>query len=320
MIEQPLIETDIPGLKLFKRGKVRDTYDLGDKLLVITSDRISAFDVVMPNGIPGKGKNLTKMTEFWLNFIRGFLGFPHHLISTDMLDIPKEAQNYQPDLTGRVMLVKKLKVMPVESVVRGYISGSLWKAFVKGLADAEKDAFDKVSILGFDFPLDLQESQQLTEPIFTPSTKTEVRHDENIDFEQMVSVLDAWLSENGYPDLNPREIAKGLRDYSLQIYVAAATHAISKGIIIADTKFEFGLDETGVVTLADEVLTPDSSRFWPKDQYKPGGAQQSFDKQFLRDYLESIGWDKKPPAPKLPVDIIRKTAEKYEQALRLLTQ
>lgn len=317
---EALIETNIPGLKLLNRGKVRDIYDLGDKLLIIATDRISAFDVVLPTGIPGKGKVLTGMTKFWLDFISNKLRISHHLISTEMKDMPQEAKEHLPDLAGRVMLVKKVKVVLIECVVRGYITGSLWKAYLKGLGDAYKDAFDKVSLLGFDFPLDLQESQELEKPIFTPSTKVETGHDINIDFDQMVEILRKWLLDNRYQDLNPREIAQKLQDYSLKIYQKAAEYALSKGIIIADTKFEFGLDEDGNLILIDEILTPDSSRLWPKDRYQPGRSQKSFDKQFVRDYLESIGWDKKPPAPKLPVEIVRKTAEKYEQALRLLTQ
>lgn len=320
MTEQPLIETDIQGLPLYRRGKIRDTYDLGDKLLVVTTDRLSAFDKVLPTGILEKGKILTSMTSFWLDFITENLGLPHHLISTHMTDMPREVQVYQPDLTGRVMLVEKLMIIPVECVVRGYNSGSLWKAYQKGQSDANKDAFDKVSLLGFIFPLDLTESQKLEYPIFTPATKAETGHDENISFDKMVSILADWLPENGFGYLNPLAVAKKMRNWSSKIYAAAASHALSKGIIIADTKFEFGFDENGILTLADEVLTPDSSRFWPRDKYQPGRPQESFDKQFVRDYLEGIGWNKRPPAPELPQGVVQKTAEKYRQALEMLVQ
>jgi len=316
-----LMSTNIPSVPK-KTGKARDIYDFGEELVIVTTDRISAFDVIMPDGVPGKGKILTKMTQFWLDFITNNLDIPHHLISTDLVDFPLEVKEYQhsypnADLDGRVMLVKKLKVIPIECVVRGYISGSLWKEYQRKLKKAQRGM---VKIHDNLLPRYLKESDRLPFLIFTPATKAETGHDENINFDRMVKILAKWLPKNGYPFLKPLEIANKLEQGSYQIYDKAAEYALSRGIIIADTKFEFGLDRSGNLYLIDEVLTPDSSRFWPRDKYQPGRSQESFDKQYVRDYLISIKWDKKPPAPKLPDEIVRKTAEKYEQALRLLTQ
>lgn len=322
MEDDVLIRTGIESVVRRHEGKVRDIYDFGDRLAIVSTDRISAFDIVLPGGIPGRGRNLTSMTKFWLDLIQHNLDVPHHLISTDINDFPAEVVDYENELPGtlkgRVMLVKKLKIIPIECVMRGYISGSLWKEYVHVLPKVHAAALSAVFLYGFNFPLDLQESQKLSYPIFTPATKAQTGHDENIDFKQMVEILTDWLPENGYSNLNPVEIASKLRDYSLIIYREAAEYAFSRGIIIADTKFEFGLDETGVVTLADEVLTPDSSRFWPLDKYQSGRPQESFDKQYLRDWLVGIGWDKKPPAPHLTQEVIEKTSEKYQQALEML--
>lgn len=278
-----------------KRGKVRDIYDLGNKLLIVATDRISAFDVVLPNGISKKGKVLTQISKFWFNKTRDII--PNHLISTDVDDYPEVFWNYRDILQERSMLVKKARPLPVECIVRGYISGSGWKEYQRSN-----------SICGIKLPLGLVESSKLERPIFTPSTKAEEgKHDENIPFDKVVEILG-------------EELAERIRRISISIYNRAMEVAEEKGIIIADTKFEFGIDEdTGELILIDELLTPDSSRFWPKDEYQPGRPQRSFDKQFVRDYLISVGWDQKPPAPSLPPDVIEKTTEKYIEALRRLT-
>ncbi len=288
-----VIQTDFTDLKIFKRGKVRDVYDLGDRLLMVATDRISAFDVVMPDPIPDKGKILTQISLFWFDLMKPLLS--NHIISTKTDDYPEECKKYAEILNGRSMLVKKTKPLPIECVVRGYISGSGWKSY-------QNDG----TICGLKLPEGLQESEKLPETIFTPSTKEEVgTHDVNIDFAEAVNLIG-------------EDIAQKVKSYSHQIYKKGAEIAAEKGIIIADTKFEFGLIDNEII-LIDEVLTPDSSRFWPKDTYRPGGSQESFDKQYLRDYLLSINWDQKPPAPPLPEEVIKNTRNKYIEALNKLT-
>jgi phosphoribosylaminoimidazole-succinocarboxamide synthase len=280
-----VLETNVPGLKLRARGKVRDIYDDGDRLLFIATDRISAFDYILSTGIPEKGRVLTQMTLFWLDFLRDVI--PNHFLSTDMSGLP-------PELEGRSMWVKRAEMFDIECVARGYISGSGWKDYQRTGA-----------VCGIPLPQGLRESDALPEPIFTPATKAQSGHDENISFEQASSIVGADLAER-------------LRGLTLSIYKKAADYARARGIIIADTKFEFGTVK-GEIILADEVLTPDSSRFWPQETYAPGGAQPSYDKQFVRDYLESIHWNKQPPAPALPDDVAMRTSEKYKEAYRTLT-
>jgi phosphoribosylaminoimidazole-succinocarboxamide synthase len=292
-MSQPVMQTDFPGLNLITRGKVRDIYDLGDALLLVTSDRISAFDVIMNEPIPDKGFVLTQISTFWFRQMEDIV--KNHIISTDAADYPAACRPYADVLAGRSMLVKKAKPLPAECIVRGYVSGSGWK-----------DYKANGSICGINLPAGLLESGQLPEPIFTPSTKAELgTHDENISFERMAAICGAELAEQA-------------RDYTIRIYTRARDLAARKGIIIADTKFEFGVCE-GELIIIDECMTPDSSRFWPMDLYKPGGAQPSFDKQFLRDYLETLDWGKTAPAPPLPAEIIEKTADKYREALFLIT-
>jgi len=292
-----VLKTDIKEFPLFARGKVRDVYDLGDNLLIVTTDRISAFDVIMPNGIPGKGKVLTAMSLFWFDFLKDTI--MSHLITGNVEEMPKELHKYNDTISGRSMLVTKAKRVDIECIVRGYISGSMWKELKRAREKGKNE------VHGFHFPPDLRESDKLPEPIFTPSTKADDGHDENISFEQMKDVVD-------------EETANLCREKSIAIYSKAADYARTRGIIIADTKFEFGY-KNGEFILIDEVLSPDSSRFWPLDQYKPGKGQPSFDKQFVRDYLAGLDWDKTPPGPKLPDEIVEKTAEKYREAARLLT-
>jgi len=283
-----LFQTNFPGLTLKGRGKVRDIYDLGDTLLIVASDRISAFDVVMADPIPDKGKILTQISAFWFSQIAGLA--PHHLISTDVANFPPACRGYAESLRDRSMHVKKAQVVPFECVVRGYLSGSGWKEYRQS-----------GSVCGIPLPKGLVESDRLEEPIFTPATKAEMgTHDLNISFEYMTRELGSTLAER-------------LRDMSLAVYRRARDIAEARGIILADTKFEFGL-AGDTLMLVDEVLTPDSSRFWPKAEHKPGGPQPSFDKQFLRDYLLSIKWPQKPPPPPLPAEIITKTREKYLEA------
>ena len=289
-----LYESDIPGLQLINRGKVRDIYDVdSDHLLIVTTDRLSAFDVIMSQPIPGKGEVLTRVANFWFDKTS-------HIIPNQLSDIPLESVITDPGqrkiLGDRAIIVKKLKPLPVEAIVRGYLIGSGWKDYQK-----------TGTVCGISLPAGLQMADKLPEALFTPSTKAELgEHDENIDFEATISLLG-------------NELAEKVRRVSLQIYQTCADYALTRGIIIADTKFEFGLDDNGTLHIIDEMLTPDSSRFWPADQYQPGISPPSFDKQFVRDYLETLDWDKTPPAPDLPDEIIHKTAEKYREAERLLT-
>jgi len=292
MSKETLSSTDFKDLKLYKRGKVRDVYDLEDRLLIISTDRISCFDVVLPTAIPFKGKVLTALSLFWFDFIKDIV--PHHLITCDVDEYPEQLRKYKKELLGRSMLVKKTKSLPVECVVRGYLSGSGWKEYK-----------EKQSVCGIKLPKGLKESDKLPEVLFTPSTKADTGHDLNID--------------QGYVEhLVGKEIADKLARVSINIYKKASDYALSRGIIIADTKFEFGIYQDGII-LIDEILTPDSSRFWPRDQYQAGKAQPSFDKQFVRDYLETLDWDKTPPAPQLPVEIVEKTTQKYLDAYKKIT-
>jgi len=289
-----VLETNLEGLQPPRRGKVRDIYDLGDSLLIIATDRISAFDVVLPNGVPEKGRVLTQISQFWFAKTESIV--PNHLITTDISRYPALCLKHAALLEGRSMLVKKSQPLPIECIVRGYLTGS-------GLKEYKATG----AVSGIKLPAGLTEASQLPEPIFTPSTKAEVgQHDENIDFETVVKLIG-------------RDTADKVRSYALAVYRRACELAEPKGIIIADTKLEFGIYE-GRVILIDEVLTPDSSRFWPKNEYKVGDVQKSFDKQFVRDYLISLKWNQKPPAPKLPDEIIRKTSSKYVEVLELLTR
>ncbi len=284
-----VLQTDFPGLKLMARGKVRDIYDLGETLLLVTSDRISAFDVIMNEPIPDKGFVLTQISAFWFRQMEDIV--PNHIISINVADYPAECQPYANILEGRSMLVKKATPLPVECIVRGYVSGSGWKDY---------KATGEIS--GIKLPAGLKESDRLPEPIFTPSTKADLgAHDETISFDKMVELCGLDLAEKA-------------RDYTLKIYTRARDLADKKGIIIADTKFEFGVYK-GELIIIDECMTPDSSRFWLKEAYQPGGQQPSFDKQFLRDYLETLDWGKCAPAPVLPQEILDKTADKYREAL-----
>jgi phosphoribosylaminoimidazole-succinocarboxamide synthase len=293
LLDTVLLQTDFPDLKLHASGKVRDVYTLSDQqLLFVATDRISAFDYVLATGIPQKGRVLTQLSLFWFNFLADIV--PNHLVTADVEQYPANVRKYADQLRGRSMLVHRAEMFPVECVVRGYISGSAWK---------EYKASGKVS--GIELPAGLKESDAFPEPIFTPSTKATTGHDENISFDQMC-------------DLVGVETASHLRDLTLRVYKKAAAYALNRGIIIADTKFEFGRTAKGI-TLADEVLTPDSSRFWPADKYAPGRAQDSYDKQYVRDYLEQIRWNKQPPAPALPADVARRTSEKYLEAYFQLT-
>jgi len=293
LLDSVLLRTEFPDLQLHASGKVRDVYILdSDRLLFVATDRISAFDYVLATGIPNKGRVLTQISLFWFEFLKDIV--PNHLITADFNKYPAELKKYEEQLRGRSMIVMRAEMFPVECVVRGYISGSAWK---------EYKATGEVS--GIKLPAGLRESDPFPEPIFTPSTKATSGHDENISFDTMTGILGGPLSEQ-------------LRDLTLRIYKKAADYSRQRGIILADTKFEFGRTPQGV-TLADEVLTPDSSRFWPADKYKPGAAQESYDKQFVRDYLEQIKWNKQPPAPALPQDVARKTSEKYLEAYEHLT-
>jgi phosphoribosylaminoimidazole-succinocarboxamide synthase len=293
LVDSVLLRSEFPDLQLHASGKVRDVYALdADRLLFVATDRISAFDYVLATGIPHKGRVLTQISLFWFDFLKDIV--PNHLITADTHKYPAELRRYEDELAGRSMIVMRAEMFPVECVVRGYISGSAWK---------EYKATGSVS--GIQLPPGLRESDQLPEPIFTPATKATSGHDENISFDAMTRILGGPTSEQ-------------LRDLTLRIYRKASAYARERGILLADTKFEFGRTPQGI-TLADEVLTPDSSRFWPADKYSPGGAQESYDKQFVRDYLEQIQWNKQPPAPALPLDVARKTSDKYLEAYQRLT-
>jgi phosphoribosylaminoimidazole-succinocarboxamide synthase len=293
LLDPVLLQTDFPELQLHASGKVRDVYQLdNERLLFVATDRISAFDYVLATGIPQKGRVLTQMSLFWFNFLSDIV--PNHLITADVDQYPQILRNHADQLRGRSMVVQRAQMFPVECVVRGYISGSAWK---------EYKASGKVC--GIDLPAGLRESDVFPEPIFTPSTKATSGHDENISFSKMCEMVGT-------------ETASTLRDLTLRVYRKAAAYALQHGIIIADTKFEFGRTARGI-TLADEVLTPDSSRFWPADRYAPGRPQESYDKQYVRDYLEEIRWNKQPPAPALPADVARRTSEKYLDAYLQIT-
>jgi phosphoribosylaminoimidazole-succinocarboxamide synthase len=287
-----LMKTDLPGVKLHGRGKVRDIYDLGEHFLIIATDRLSAFDVVLPTPIPNKGKVLTQMSAFWFDFFKEFV--PNHVVSTKVDQYPKDLHRFRDQLEGRSMLVKKARVFPIECVARGFLTGS-------GLKDYNRTG----EVCGIRLPAGLRDSDRLPQPIFSPATKAETGHDENISEEQATKIVGV-------------ENIRRLKELTLSIYNRAVEFAAKRGIIICDTKFEFGTID-GVIAIVDEMLTPDSSRFWPADRYSPGKPQPSFDKQFVRDYLERIGWNKQPPAPELPEDIVRATSAKYVEALRILT-
>ena len=289
---EPLLSLELPCIKKVKSGKVREVFDLGEHLLFVATDRISAFDCIMPNGIPNKGKALTQMSHYWFDETESII--KNHRVARADAPLPPELKPFEEKLAGRSMIVLKAKPLAIECVVRGYLAGSGWKEYKKSQ-----------SVCGVALPAGLLESSELPEPIFTPSTKAEEGHDENISFEQAEKIVGS-------------DIARKVRDASIRLYSWARDHARKRGIIIADTKFEFGLFN-GEVILIDEVLTPDSSRFWPMSEYQPGRGQSSFDKQFVRDYLENLGWNKQPPAPKLPADVVAKTAEKYAEAYRCLT-
>ena len=291
---ETVAETALPGLRLLRRGKVRDVYEVDERhLLVVATDRISAFDCILPTRIPRKGEVLTALSRFWFNRLAN--AAPHHLVTTEVEEMPESARHYADVLRGRSMLALRAEVFPVECVVRGYLSGSGWKDYQRTGETS-----------GHKLPAGLRESDKLPEPIFTPATKAEEGHDENISEARMRDIVGAEATEE-------------LKGRALALYKEAEEYARGRGIIIADTKFEFGRDAGGRVILVDEVLTPYSSRFWPADQYKPGGPQPSFDKQFVRDYLESLDWDKRPPAPPLPPEVAEATAARYLEAYRLLT-
>jgi phosphoribosylaminoimidazole-succinocarboxamide synthase len=287
-----VLRTDIEGVTLLNRGKVRDIYDLGDQLLIVATDRISAFDHILPTAIPRKGEVLTQISRFWFDFLGDSID--HHVITIDPALFPEPLQPHLDQLAGRSMLVKKAEVLPVECIVRGYLAGSGWKEYQR-----------EGTVCGIALPEGLQNSSRLPEPIFTPSTKADTGHDENIPFSAMVELVG-------------EETANRARESSLEIYRRGSEHALAQGIIIADTKFEFGMLD-GRLILVDEVLTPDSSRFWPQEQYEPGKSQPSFDKQYVRDYLESINWSKEPPVPELPDEIVAGTTGKYLEAFRRLS-
>ncbi|HKE22484.1 MAG TPA: phosphoribosylaminoimidazolesuccinocarboxamide synthase [Bryobacteraceae bacterium] len=287
-----ILETDLKGVERHGRGKVRDVYRVGDKLLIVATDRISAFDYILATGIPDKGRVLTQLSIFWFDFLRDLT--PTHFLTAKVDDYPAPLPPFRDQLEGRSMLVKRAQMIEIECVARGYISGSGWKEYKQS-----------GTVCGISLPAGLQESDKLPEPIFTPATKAQTGHDENVSFETVASLIGS-------------DLARRLRDLTLAIYDKAARYAETRGVIIADTKFEFGFVGDELV-LGDEVLTPDSSRFWPAETYKPGGAQFSYDKQFVRDYLESIHWNKQPPAPGLPEEVAAKTGEKYRQAYRVLT-
>jgi len=287
-----LLETNLPGLEPVARGKVRDIYRFDDRLLIVATDRISAFDYILATGIPDKGRVLNQLSLFWFDFLKDLT--PTHVLSANIDDYPELLRAHRDQLEGRSMLVRRAEMIQVECVARGYLSGSGWKEYLQ-----------TGSVCGIRLPAGLRESDKLPEPIFTPAIKAQTGHDENISFERAAELAGA-------------ELARRLRDRTLEIYRRAADYAATRGVLVADTKFEFGFID-GTLVLADEVLTPDSSRFWPAETYQPGGAQPSYDKQYVRDYLESIRWAKQPPAPPLPDEVARKTSEKYKEAYRALT-
>jgi phosphoribosylaminoimidazole-succinocarboxamide synthase len=290
--KQVILETDLAGVERHARGKVRDVYQIGGRLLIVATDRISAFDYILGTGIPDKGKVLTQLSIFWFDFLRDLT--PNHFLTARVEDYPDPFPRFRDQIEGRSMLVRRAKMIGIECVARGYISGSGWKEYR-----------ERGTVCGIKLPPGLRESDKLPEPIFTPATKAQSGHDENVPFERVCS-------------LAGQDLAKRLRDLTLVIYTRAARYAETRGIIIADTKFEFGFVGEELV-LGDEALTPDSSRFWPAGAYRPGGPQSSYDKQFVRDYLESIRWNKQPPAPPLPEEVAARTSEKYRQAYRALT-
>jgi phosphoribosylaminoimidazole-succinocarboxamide synthase len=287
-----ITSTDLPGIERVASGKVRDIYSVGDTLLIVATDRISAFDCILPQGIPGKGRVLTQMSLFWFDLLHGVV--PNHVITADVDTYPEQLAAFREQLEGRSMLVKRCRMEPIECVARGYLSGSGWKEYL-----------NTGEICDIPLPFGLRENDRLPEPIFTPATKAESGHDENVPFEIVEHLVGP-------------ETAALLRDLTLKVYNTASAHAESRGIILADTKFEFGWHNHQLL-LADEVLTPDSSRYWPRDDYSPGSPQKSFDKQFVRDYLETLAWDKQPPAPPLPAEVIERTAEKYREAYTRIT-
>jgi phosphoribosylaminoimidazole-succinocarboxamide synthase len=291
-MNEPLLELDLPGIPKVKSGKVREMFDLGDRFLLVASDRISAFDCVMPNGIPRKGEVLTQLSHFWFERFTSIV--PNHLLAKASDPLPAALQPYAEKLKGRSMIVKKAKPLAIECVVRGYLAGSGWSEYKR-----------QQTVCGIKLPAGLKESSELPEPIFTPATKAETGHDENIAFEQAAQIVG-------------QQVAEQVREASIKLYSAGREYARQRGIIIADTKFEFGIFD-GEIILIDEVLTPDSSRFWPADQYQPGKGQPSFDKQFVRDYLETLHWNKTPPAPALPADVAQKTCDKYLEAYERIT-
>jgi phosphoribosylaminoimidazole-succinocarboxamide synthase len=292
MLDTVILNTELPGIEKHAQGKVRDVYRVDGQLLIVATDRISAFDYILPTGIPDKGRVLTQLSIFWFNFLRDVT--PTHFLTANVDEYPAALRQFRSQLEGRSMLVRRAQMVEVECVARGYLAGSGWKEYKA-----------QGTVCGIPLPAGLRESDRLPAPIFTPSTKAQSGHDENISFEAMCSLVDA-------------ELGARLRDLTLRIYSRAAAYAETKGVIIADTKFEFGFVD-GELVLGDEVLTPDSSRFWPAETYRPGGPQLSYDKQYVRDYLESIQWNKKPPAPPLPHDVADKTSEKYRLAYRVLT-
>ena len=292
MSNNTLLQLDLPGIQRVRSGKVREMFDLGDSLLMVASDRISAYDVVLPNGIPLKGEVLTMFSHFWFERVADLV--PNHLLAKANEPLPQAVQSHAEEIGRRAMVVKKAQPLAIECVVRGYLAGSGWKEYQK-----------QGTVCGISLPDGLDNSSKLPEPIFTPATKAEEGHDENISFDEAINIVG-------------KDIAEQARELSIKIYNRGRDHAAEKGIIIADTKFEFGIFE-GELILIDEVLTPDSSRFWPADLYAPGKSQPSFDKQFVRDYLETLDWDKTPPGPELPEDIVQKTSEKYIEAYTRVT-
>ena len=290
---EPVLRTELPGIALAARGKVRDVYDLGERLLVVATDRLSAFDHVFPEPVPDKGRVLSQLSAFWFRRTEGLI--PNHLIADRVEEFPSELRRHDGVLHGRSMVVRKLRMFPVECVARGYLAGSGWKEYR-----------ERGTVCGIRLPAGLRESERIPEPVFTPATKAETGHDENVPFDRVVEMVGARVAEE-------------LRDRTLALYRWASDYAASRGILVADTKFEFGTAPDGTLTLADEALTPDSSRFWPRDGYEPGRPQPSYDKQFARDWLESVRWNKQPPVPSLPEPVIEGTRRRYLEIFRIVT-